>query len=1040
MTGDISRRTERHARANGYTRGHDQQGRVQLDADRNEQVDIERELTRVAVRDAVGLCGVPRENAGFQIGRSGGELEIGPGRMYADGVLIENAAPVLVADQPFGDSLIATPDSDADSGGGSLVYVEVREQEVSALDDPRLREKALGGPDTMTRTQTQWKVGVIALEELGVIADDVLAAVADRSTLDIDAWAPTTGRLRAAASVAAVDADGRPCLLPPTAGFSGQENLLYRVEIHSGGDLGTARYKWSRRNGSIQGMLREADGVRTLVGVEANERIGTGNWVEVQTAEQRRGGEAGPLVQVTINPDRSVALDPDLGEVDGTIVTLWDHPPDADAAGFALHSAPALLESGVEVSFTDGTYEPGESWTIPARAATADIEWPPVAGGPDEVRPDGRGSARCPLALISADGGLTDLRIEFPPLTAIRADDVSYDNSVVDIDGAINVQEALERLAQRESGACTLHAEPGVGWHEIFDEVGPGQDAHICLEVGQYPLESVVSIVGKGHIELTGCGRGTHIVAPNLESALRFNRCAGVSVRNLRITAGTGGDVVSASGRNGALDCRDCGPVHVDSITARCGNGTPRASAAINVSLVDRAASQQRGRGDVSVTNSTIIVGLQQIGVNLVNTRRARVADNTIFAAENRSSFVWDRLSQTPSLRAEIAEVLVAQAPRGGGGTPTTGPPILTSGEPVDAARPDGLLTPGRVRIDPSETVELSAEELGLIARAAADDAAGADLAAAADLAARADVAAAADLSASVPAAAASAAPAPVFTVGLDVTNRWEARTLTLDGNSIDVLAYPPVADRLAVYLEVAGPAGIQTDDDLGQHVQNVLSEALLNGGTVRARRRRTTGSQPVNFDFDLLSEWIGVVAPAVPSHMSQGVVVGGEAAEFVEIHNNEITMAIQPIHVGLSSAGQSPSERDIAGRVSVIGNMVDLPSVPLSRSRHGIFCGNVESVRISDNSVRRVVFAPSVLQALPVIGVNVHGRCGPFAAISNNDVRGCATGVRFFPEPISRSEPQWLIDDNLLLAASRIIDARADSTSGKLTLRNNVS
>jgi len=305
----------------------------------NEQVDIERELTRVAVRDAIGLCGVPRENAGFQIGLSAGELAIGPGRMYADGVLIENAERVLASEQPFGDSLVSPTDSDDGATGGSLVYVEVREEEVSALDDERLREKALGGPDTMTRTQTQWRIGVAPLADLGVSADEILAAVAERTAPDIAAWAPTTGRLRAAASVASVDAEGRPCLIPPTAGFSAQENLLYRVEIHASGDLASARYKWSRRNGAIQGMLREADGVRTLVGIEANEQIGTGNWVEVQTAEQRRAGEAGPLTQVTINPDRSVALDPDLGDVDGTIVTLWDHPADADAAGIALHGA-----------------------------------------------------------------------------------------------------------------------------------------------------------------------------------------------------------------------------------------------------------------------------------------------------------------------------------------------------------------------------------------------------------------------------------------------------------------------------------------------------------------------------------------------------------------------------------------------------------------------------------------------------------------------------------------------------------------------------
>ena len=40
-------------------------------------------------------------------------------------------------------------------------------------------------------------------------------------------------------------------ILPPLAGYRGIENRLYRIEIHNGGALGTARFKWSRDNGSI---------------------------------------------------------------------------------------------------------------------------------------------------------------------------------------------------------------------------------------------------------------------------------------------------------------------------------------------------------------------------------------------------------------------------------------------------------------------------------------------------------------------------------------------------------------------------------------------------------------------------------------------------------------------------------------------------------------------------------------------------------------------------------------------------------------------
>jgi hypothetical protein len=44
-----------------------QQGRVQLDADWNEEVDIQRRMLRVLARDLIGACGGPNEHAGFEV-------------------------------------------------------------------------------------------------------------------------------------------------------------------------------------------------------------------------------------------------------------------------------------------------------------------------------------------------------------------------------------------------------------------------------------------------------------------------------------------------------------------------------------------------------------------------------------------------------------------------------------------------------------------------------------------------------------------------------------------------------------------------------------------------------------------------------------------------------------------------------------------------------------------------------------------------------------------------------------------------------------
>lgn len=68
-----------------------QQGRVVLDADWNEQADIEEHIRETAVRDVVGRCGSPIEHAGFGIDVAPGGLNLilSSGRIYVDGILCE---------------------------------------------------------------------------------------------------------------------------------------------------------------------------------------------------------------------------------------------------------------------------------------------------------------------------------------------------------------------------------------------------------------------------------------------------------------------------------------------------------------------------------------------------------------------------------------------------------------------------------------------------------------------------------------------------------------------------------------------------------------------------------------------------------------------------------------------------------------------------------------------------------------------------------------------------------------------------------------
>src|SRR5215207_1680408 len=76
-----------------------QQGRVQLDADWNEQLALQLYRTELEARDVIGACGVPKKVGGFEIGLAPGglDLTISPGRIYVDGLLCESdATPVPI--------------------------------------------------------------------------------------------------------------------------------------------------------------------------------------------------------------------------------------------------------------------------------------------------------------------------------------------------------------------------------------------------------------------------------------------------------------------------------------------------------------------------------------------------------------------------------------------------------------------------------------------------------------------------------------------------------------------------------------------------------------------------------------------------------------------------------------------------------------------------------------------------------------------------------------------------------------------------------
>ncbi|HEX2049888.1 MAG TPA: DUF6519 domain-containing protein [Actinomycetota bacterium] len=414
MKADFSRATFRRERHFSSVRA--QQGRVQLDADLNEQADITQYRDETTARDVVGPCGAPMHDAGFEITAAGGGISVGPGRMYVDGILCESEDAVPFDEQPDLPGA-ALPDD----AGRYLFYLDVWQRHVTALEEPDLREVALGGPDTATRTRTVWQVRA---EEVGGTA----------TCDDFAGWAPSdsasTGRLRARATPAPEVDD--ECLVPPGAGFRRLENQLYRIEVHDDSDADDGpTFKWSRDNGSVAATLESITGMDLGVsdlGPDSARGLSSARWVELSDDERALRGETGVLVEVAPQAGALTVQD-----WDGDAQTFDDFGPHPVVRRWDSDGALALdvdgwieLEDGVEVQFAAGEYRTGDFWLVPARSLTGAVQWPRDADGPVFETRHGVAHHFCALALfdLASDGTWApagDCRALFPPLTELRS-------------------------------------------------------------------------------------------------------------------------------------------------------------------------------------------------------------------------------------------------------------------------------------------------------------------------------------------------------------------------------------------------------------------------------------------------------------------------------------------------------------------------------------------------------------------------------------------------------------------------------------------
>ncbi len=397
MKGDFTRWT--YSPTKNYSSVLQQQGRVLLDADWNEQREIDLAGRRTLARDLIGDAAGPLDAMGYTVVDEVGQLKLLAGRYYVDGILCELHEDTPINAQPDLPEVDPTANLAA---GRYAVYLDVWERHVTHIEDPNIKEKALGGPDHTTRSQVVAQARLVAIHRRRADECEVLH--------DLDQLAEliegTRGRMLASVDPTPPAVD--PCIVPASARYRGLENQLYRVEIHQGGKFKDATFKWSRDNGSV---VTAWDGYPSPIGepklIEVadlgpdQERTfnSSGLLVELLDDTHELAQVPGQLVLVdkADEASRTITLQGQMVTAGGGVVALAisrgadEHHPRVRRWDGSLRKVNEIdvtdsgrdwieLGQGVRVSFQlDGseTFRTGDYWLIPARTVDGTITWVP---------------------------------------------------------------------------------------------------------------------------------------------------------------------------------------------------------------------------------------------------------------------------------------------------------------------------------------------------------------------------------------------------------------------------------------------------------------------------------------------------------------------------------------------------------------------------------------------------------------------------------------------------------------------------------------
>lgn len=469
MKTQISRNTFKPGQR--YSGVYQQQGRMLTDADWNELMDVMKTRVDEAIRDAIG-SGAPRDRGLAVLDN----FRLQPGHLFVDGIHAElpgTAAVDSAAQADFSEAQ-ALPLSGGSAPSGYVLYADVWERPVLALEDGELLDPGLHGADTCTRTRTMLQVKWCPA---GVDpADTAVNPRHGNAPLTLALWRSTSAADPCDPCATEVALDARV------------GNYLFRVEVHdwkgNADGSGELTLKWSGENGAEQhkaGQLpmdfdqggwiyeffnlacEQNSGVHLATGFSYSRGQLLATYPAVAPAGRpwvrrwdgycvltRSSGGAWSLKE---GMDKGVTLSTGLGD------EAHGHALVGVALELNLMSMALTLELGSRVHVA------GDYWLAAVREAVhqpGDILL-------DAAAPEGIVHHYLWLADVDAGGHVQAFaddqarrRFEFPPLSDLWAENVGYDKAGCSETPAENVQEALDWLCQQRD--LRFHNKHLHGW------------------------------------------------------------------------------------------------------------------------------------------------------------------------------------------------------------------------------------------------------------------------------------------------------------------------------------------------------------------------------------------------------------------------------------------------------------------------------------------------------------------------------------------------------------------------------------------------